>query len=139
MSNLQPTPASVKQSILHFIKSMVSPSLFRAFTILLSPCCTISATGIAKCVAKGVYNLTFTLSDGVNLAGMGFASVSGSDPVPYVDDSTVITIPNVTHATGLHNETLQLVFHPGNPISGSSAVVLSYTVFSVPINFPTCS
>lgn len=84
MNTLKTVDSHTKSFILNFIKNVVSKSLYKAFSILLSPCCkpTISSL-VVTCVpgSPDTYNITITTSDIISYGGDGVAkiSISGAD------------------------------------------------------------
>lgn len=141
-TNLKPTAASAKLSILNFAKSMVSPSTYRALGIILSTCCEITATATATCSPKGggLYNILVTLSSPISLAGAGTAFAVGKTlPVTVQDNQTQILLPDYPGSPGSSTFTLQLLLGLGhNPTSGSSTVV-GYVIPGVVVILPTCT
>lgn len=98
-------PSAIKRSILAFVKHLLSKPLYRAFEILLSPCCNpIVTNSVAKCNGDGTYTVTITLANSINLAGVGieYLSLFGISPGWYVFASTIdmntntIVFQNVT-------------------------------------------
>ena len=65
-------PSNLKISILNFVKNIVSKVLFRAFEILLNPCCDLSISDIdITCTDTDVATVTLTLGKGFSFPKTG--------------------------------------------------------------------
>ena len=126
----RPTLSTMKATVLKTIKGLVSKSLYRAIEILFQPCCDITVTNVeAVCIpGTGNYDVTITLSKGVNLLGQGYVIVYIRGHVVTFDsynDSNTISISNVDidgGAGGLFEVGVQLFL----PIGNSNAIPPTY-------------
>lgn len=149
-SSRPPLPA-IKKSILNFIQGLVPYSLYRAFQILLSPCCDITITDVdivcdpSAPAGDSIYDITLTLSESVSLAGMGYASVFiGSTPqvhptIQPIDSTNVVTFNHVNLTSiggaGTYPITLSFYLAPYGITLGSPTVVFVSQTTGV---FPGC-
>ena len=71
--------SNIRNSILGFVRHLVSKTLYRSIEILLRPCCDIYVTDVQATVncVSGTYDITFTLSKSVNMLGNGVMLIIG--------------------------------------------------------------
>ena len=95
-------PTAFKRTILAFVKHIVTKAIYRAFDILLSPCCnSVLVTDTTLC---GNGAITLTVSPAQPLLGLGFAQVFSTvdgfvGAGTLSDDGSTISLT----ATGLTN------------------------------------
>ena len=69
-------PSAIRRSILAFVRHLLSKSLYRAFELLLSPCCPpVITNATAVCNGDSTFTVTVTLANAISLAGVGFDSL----------------------------------------------------------------
>lgn len=94
------------ESILAFAKNIVPKRVYKGMSIILNPCCGITATAAWTCTATNVATLVLTLSRPVSLLGNGTyrVNVNRSGTIrTYVGDFTdgdTITVTSVATPAG---------------------------------------
>lgn len=139
-------PSAIKRSILAFVKHLLSKPLYRAFEILLSPCCNpIVTDSVAVCNGDSTFTVTITLANAINLAGVGFDHLSlfGFSPGWYVFANTVdvntntIVFNSVTPPSDDATFTLGVEMVLPTNTTETIGVILYSNTFNV--YFPSCS
>lgn len=95
------TPQRVN-SILNFIKPMVSKTIYKAISLLLTPCCTnsiISATASCDPNNTGNYIVTITLAEPINLLGNGEGLLLFDNVSPHIGNEEIFTWPDTNTIT----------------------------------------
>lgn len=129
-------PSKYKRSFLAQVKHLVSKTMYRAFEIILTPCCTPTIVNV-DIVCGTNYDITLTLTDVINLRGNGRAflfiggSVVGSESWT---DSNTITFSNIPTAAGTYDMNLQLFM----PTNTNKTVGVTMVTESQNIVLPTC-
>ena len=85
-------PSAIRRSILAFVKHLLSRPLYRAFELLLSPCCPpVVTSSVAVCNGDSTFTVTLTLANAINLAGVGtdLLTLFGISPGWYVFADTI--------------------------------------------------
>jgi hypothetical protein len=139
-------PSAIRRSILAFVRHLLSKSLYRAFELLLSPCCPpVITNATAVCNGDSTFNVTVTLANAISLAGVGFDSLvlfTGFGPgwfvtaTGYDAGTNTITFSNVPNY--FNDETVPIaieMFLPTNTTE-TIGVTLYSNVFS--LYFPIC-
>jgi hypothetical protein len=138
-------PSAIKRSILAFVKHLLSKPLYRAFEILLSPCCNpVVTNATAVCNGDGTFTVTLTLANAISLAGVGndYLSLFGISPGWYVFASTVdlntntIVFENVTPPTDNTSFSLRLEMVLPTNTTETIGVILYSDIFD--LYFPVC-
>lgn len=91
------TLATIKQDILKQYKNLLNNKYISALNFLLSPCCTISGTGVAVCTDVNTFTLTITLDGPLPSFPIPFGVVINPQTAPIVLGTYVA--PNTITAT----------------------------------------
>lgn len=138
-------PSAIKRSILAFVKHLLSKPLYRAFEILLSPCCNpVVTNATAVCNGDSTFTVTLTLANAISLAGVGndYLSLFGISPGWYVFASTVdlntntIVFEKVTPPTDDTTFYLRLEMVLPTNTTETIGVILYSDIFD--LYFPSC-
>lgn len=144
-------PSHIKTSILAFVKHIVSKKIYKAFELILSPCCNpvlLSAEANCHTFHAGFYDLTFKLDAPVNTLGIGFvtayfmgsydATISHTIVNP---ESSTVTFTNV-YLPGTDTYSVNLVFtlptkSPIDPVT-NPIIGVSFSTNVVSMFAPDC-
>lgn len=148
--------SNIRNSILGFIRHLVSKTLYRSIEILLRPCCDIYVTDVQATVncVSGTYDITFTLSKSVNMLGNGVmlilggnglvtSSIDGNPLFPY-NDSNKFTLTDLdlgtTSATSSTFSILFLLPSAGqvDKLEELTPGVFTFADSADPFPLPTC-
>lgn len=132
------TLATIKQDILKQYRRILSNKYTTAFNFLLSPCCTLSGTGVAQCLVQtNVFVLNITL-DGplpsfpgtttITVNTPGVSQVAATYTAPLALQATLIfTAGGIIDTT---QDVLVTIFYPTS-VDGSVGVYHSFTIADV--------
>lgn len=138
-------PSAIKRSILAFVKHLLSKPLYRAFEILLSPCCNpVVTNAVSTCNGDGTFTVILTLANAISLAGVGndYLSLFGFSPGWFVFASTVdlntntIVFENVVPPSDDTTFSLRLEMVLPTNTTETIGVVLYSDIFD--LYFPGC-
>ena len=126
-----------KQPILAQIQNLVSKTVFRAISIILSPCCNIKGEASVTCVGGGVYSVTIKTDTALGLLGKGIATlqVGSSIFTGVVTEPNTIFVETLTTTAGTKDVNVTLIL-PTN-VAGTVAVTQIFTIEDVV--FDTCA
>ena len=147
--------SNIRNSILGFIRHLVSKTLYRSIEILLRPCCDIYVTDVQATVncVSGTYDITFTLSKSVNMLGNGVMLIIGPNGLvttssngglfPY-NDSNKFTLTDLDlGTTSATSSTFSILFLLPSAGQVDKLEELTPGVFTIaeslnPFPLPTC-
>ena len=129
-------PSNYKTSLLAQVKHIVSKTLYRAFDILLSPCCSPVISNIeVECGSD--YNITVTFTNSINLKGKGDAFLI-ADGLQIATtswlDSNQVVFTGVSASAGTYDFQVKL-FLPTNSEENIGVMLVSQTDETV---LPSC-
>lgn len=121
-------PSNIKNSILAFVKNIVSKTYYRAFEVILNPCCILTITDVVYDCGTEQLTVTISPSQTFTAGHNGFAQVFsdtngflGAGTISSDGASVVIDIPVADTPVGVGQIFSVTVFQPtinGNSILG---------------------
>lgn len=129
-------PSNIKNSILAFVKNIVSKTYYRAFEVILNPCCSLTGTAEVSCNDDNTWSLTITTNEQIGFLGNGvvFVLVDGNIFTGVITEPKTIYFESVGPSVGTHDADVSL-FLPVNTV-GNVGVLKTFTV--VDVVFPSC-
>jgi len=133
------TKSNIKNSILAFIRHLVSKRVYKAIEIILTPCCHPVVTSSETVCENGTVTLTLKLSSNINLYSNDNASgrltiLGQVVKSTYTDNGTLTFQFENTGASGDYTATL-ILFMPTSS-DNLTGVYLSTGEFTVSV--PSC-
>lgn len=114
--------ATIKQDILKQYNRLLNKKYIAALQYLLSPCCTISGTGVAVCKGINIFTLTITLDGPLP-----------SFPIPY---NIIVNTQGATTVLGTYNPTTHVITASGITFGTGGVTNVTENV-GVEILYPT--
>ena len=142
MPNTLISRPQVKNSILSFIRNLVSKSVFKSIDTLLSPCCDLSIDSISfECTGTDLATITVVLNNPISFPIAGFINLSGLDNVKFSKTITytgekTLTFTNFKIDSGQTDITYSLFL--AFP-SGTGILQGIYYQARIVTDVPTCS
>lgn len=124
------TKSNIKNSILAFIKHLVSKTVYRAIEVILTPCCSLSGSAVVECIEDSS-TLTITTNESIGFLGKGsvLVNIDGTSVPGSITEPDTITVSGLTVPAGTYNLNI-VVFLPTSSI-GSSGVYKAFTINNV--------
>ena len=126
-----------KQPILAQIQNLVSKTVYRAISIILSPCCDITGEATVSCNDDDTtYGVSITTTNALGLLGKGIATVQVGSSIftGVVTEPNTIFVETLTTTAGTKDVVVTLIL-PTN-VAGTIAVTQVFTIEDVV--FPSC-
>ena len=127
-----------KQPILAQIQNLVSKTVYRAISIILSPCCDITGEATVSCNDDDTtYGVSITTTNALGLLGKGIATVQVGSSIftGVVTEPNTIFVETLTTTAGTKDVNVTLIL-PTN-VAGTIAVTQVFTIEDVV--FPSCA
>lgn len=130
-------PSNIANSILAFVKRLVSKTLYKAFDVILSPCCTLSGVAEAVCDSEDLHTITVTTNETIGFLGKGYATmiINGTDLKSVVTEPNTIVFSSVDAGTGTFDGTVTVFL----PTSSDEAIGVYKTFVIADIVLPSCA
>lgn len=126
-----------KQPILAQIQNLVSKTVYRAISLILSPCCDITGEATVSCNDDDTtYGVSITTTNALGLLGKGIATVQVGSSIftGVVTEPNTIFVETLTTTAGTKDVVVTLIL-PTN-VAGTIAVTQVFTIEDVV--FPSC-
>jgi len=126
-----------KQPILAQIQNLVNKTVYRAISIILSPCCDITGEATVSCNDDDTYGVSITTTNALGLLGKGIATVQVGSSIftGVVTEPNTIFVETLTTTAGTKDVVVTLIL-PTN-VAGTIAVTQVFTIEDVV--FPSCA
>jgi len=126
-----------KQPILAQIQNLVSKTVYRAISLILSPCCDITGEATVSCNDDDTYGVSITATNALGLLGKGIATVQVGSSIftGVVTEPNTIFVETLTTTAGTKDVVVTLIL-PTN-VAGTIAVTQVFTIEDVV--FPSCA
>ena len=121
-----------KQPILAQIQNLVSKTVYRAISIILSPCCDITGEATVSCNDDDTtYGVSITTTNALGLLGKGIATVQVGSSIftGVVTEPNTIFVETLTTTAGTKDVVVTLIL-PTN-VAGTIAVTQVFTIEDV--------
>ena len=120
-----------KQPILAQIQNLVSKTVYRAISIILSPCCDITGEATVSCNDDDTYGVSITTTNTLGLLGKGIATVQVGSSIftGVVTEPNTIFVETLTTTAGTKDVVVTLIL-PTN-VAGTIAVTQVFTIADV--------
>ena len=121
-----------KQPILAQIQNLVSKTVYRAISIILSPCCDITGEATVSCNDDDTtYGVSITTTNALGLLGKGIATVQVGSSIftGVVTEPNTIFVETLTTTAGTKDVVVTLIL-PTN-VAGTIAVTQVFTIADV--------
>lgn len=137
--------SAVKNSILAFVKNLVSKNIYAAIKILLNPCCTpVILEADTICDPENPTRTLLTVKFDKNITTFGnsvtsFYIVAPSNNIFVGSDSVDLTNGIATFSfTGLQNSTFDIFLEIFMPTNSEGTIGVSVTSQGFEVEFPGC-
>lgn len=126
-----------KQPILAQIQNLVSKTVYRAISIILSPYYDITGEATVSCNDDDTYGVSITTTNALGLLGKGIATVQVGSSIftGVVTEPNTIFVETLTTTAGTKDVVVTLIL-PTN-VAGTIAVTQVFTIADVV--FPSCA
>ncbi len=120
-----------KQPILAQIQNLVSKTVYRAISLILSPCCDITGEATLSCNDDDTYGVSITTTNALGLLGKGIATVQVGSSIftGVVTEPNTIFVETLTTTAGTKDVVVTLIL-PTN-VAGTIAVTQVFTIADV--------
>lgn len=120
-----------KQPILAQIQNLVSKTVYRAISLILSPCCDITGEATVSCNDDDTYGVSITTTNALGLLGKGIATVQVGSSIftGVVTEPNTIFVETLTTTAGTKDVVVTLIL-PTN-VAGTIAVTQVFTIADV--------
>lgn len=120
-----------KQPILAQIQNLVSKTVYRAISLILSPCCDITGEATVSCNDDDTYGVSITTTNALGLLGKGIATVQVGSSIftGVVTEPNTIFVETLTTTAGTKDVNVTLIL-PTN-VAGTIAVTQVFTIADV--------
>ncbi len=124
-------PSNIANSILAFVKRIVSKTLYRAFDVILSPCCTLSGVASTSCNDDNTYEIVITTNESIGFLGKGVANltIDGSSFTGVVTEPNTIYVETASLTAGTYDVNVTLLLPTDS--DGTLGVFKTLTVADV--------
>ena len=129
-------PSNIKNSILAFVKNIVSKTYYRAFEVILNPCCSLTGTAEVSYNDDNTYAIVITTNESIGFLGKGVATllIDGSLFTGVVTEPNTIYVETATLSAGSYDIDVTVLL-PTNT-DANAGVFKSFTIADV--TFASC-